>query len=508
MSIDEKEFLLQAITRISSSLDLETSLQRCLEYLRQVIPAQYLMVNVYEANLGIVRNIAFASLEEQVSLTQGFVLPFEMEARQFLDTVRLPHMRIINRPMSDPTGRSWAAAAPSDQFSAMVIYMDVDGRWLANLGVTAQGQDRYTEEHLRVFSLLKEPFVIATSNALRYREIVKLKDMLAEQNRYLSEELYQTGAPEIIGRDSGLKEVMRLVGEVSSRVSPVLLLGETGVGKDVIAKAIHFSSPRRQRPFIKVNCGAIPETLIDSELFGHEKGAFTGALTRKIGRFERAEGGTILLDEIGDMPAHAQMRLLRVLQDKEIERVGGTSSIPLDVRVIAATNRNLEKMIKDNLFRLDLWFRLQVFPIMIPPLRSRKEDIPPLAGFFINSKARELKIYPTPSLAPGAVDRLTAYHWPGNVRELENLVERELIKSKGRPLAFEELASPQREAAPLIPDEPLRLDAVVAGHIQRVLALCQGRVAGSGGAADLLGVHPNTLRHRMKKLGVLFGRNK
>ena len=504
--VDDKEFLLQATTRISSSLDLETSLQRCLEYLGQVIPAQFLGVNLYEADLGVVRNIAYASTEGLALPAKGLVVPLEKEARQFLDSIRLPHTRILNRPMDDPTGKSFSLALGSDRFSIMVIYMDVEGAWLANLGVVAEGPDRYNEEHLRLFSLLKDPLVIAVSNALRHLEIIKLKDMLAEENRYLAEELYRSGDMEIVGRESGLRAVMDLVREVSLRDSPVLLLGETGAGKDVIAKAIHFSSPRRRGPFIKVNCGAIPETLVDSELFGHEKGAFTGALARKAGRFERAHGGTILLDEIGELPAPAQVRLLRVLQDREIERVGGTSSIPLDIRVIAATNQDLERMIKDNRFRLDLWFRLQVFPIMIPPLRERREDIPALVMFFINSKSRELKIYPTPGPARGAMDRLTAYHWPGNVRELENLVERELILSKGRPLAFEELSASREGAGPMVPGEPLRLDAVVAGHIRRVLALCQGRVGGPGGAGELLGVHPNTLRHRMKRLGVPYGR--
>jgi len=218
------------------------------------------------------------------------------------------------------------------------------------------------------------------------------------------------------------------------------LLGETGTGKEVFANAIHYSSPRKNGPFIKVNCGAIPETLLDSELFGHEKGAFTGAVSQKRGRFERANKGTIFLDEIGELPAPAQVRLLRVLQTKEIERVGGATSIPVDVRIISATNRNLQEMIASGRFREDLWFRLNVFPIMIPPLRQRREDIPALVHHLIERKSKELKLTGRPVLAPGAIDRLMAHEWPGNVRELENMIERSLIQHRGAgALSFETL---------------------------------------------------------------------
>ena len=241
------------------------------------------------------------------------------------------------------------------------------------------------------------------SKALEHQEIIRLKDMLADDNRYLFDELRSASGDEIIGSDFGLKAVMRMVQQVAPLDSPVLLLGETGTGKEVIANAIHYSSPRKDGPFIKVNCGAIPETLLDSELFGHEKGAFTGAISQKRGRFERANKGTIFLDEIGELPAQAQVRLLRVLQTKEIERVGGTTSIPVDIRIISATNRNLQEMIASGRFREDLWFRLNVFPIMIPPLRQRREDIPALVHHFIERKSKELKLTERPVLAPGAI---------------------------------------------------------------------------------------------------------
>ncbi|MDH3214325.1 MAG: sigma 54-interacting transcriptional regulator, partial [Myxococcales bacterium] len=383
-----------------------------------------------------------------------------------------------------------------------------DGR-IGAVVLTAEGTDRYDADHARLLGLLEEPFTIALANVLVHREVVRLRDRLAEDYRHLQQDLLRITGDEIVGADFGLREVMHQVRHVAPTESPVLLTGETGVGKDVVANAIHLGSPRRDGPFIPVNCGAIPDTLLDSELFGHEKGAFTGALSRKRGRFERASGGTVLLDEIGEMPLPAQVRLLRVLQHKEIERVGGASRIPVDIRIIAATNNDLEAMVRAGRFREDLWFRLNVFPIEVPPLRDRKGDLPALLQHFIERKASELKIGETPQLAPGAIDRLMAYDWPGNVRELENLVERAMIlRHRGEPLRFDELAGPlptgPDKASPVADGEALNLDAVAAAHIRRVLGMTGGKIHGPGGAGELLGVNPNTLRHRMRKLGIPF----
>lgn len=336
--------------------------------------------------------------------------------------------------------------------------------------------------------------------------------MLTDDNRYLHRELYRLAGDQIIGSDFGLKGVMDMVRRVAPRDSPVLLLGESGTGKELVANAIHYSSSRRDGPLIVVNCGAIPENLLDSELFGHEKGAFTGAMAQKRGRFERADHGTIFLDEIGELPPQAQVRMLRVLENKEIERVGGSISISVDIRIIAATHRNLEEMVKANLFREDLWFRFNVFPITIPPLRDRKADIPALVHHFIENKSRELKL-PIPStLAPGTIDRLMAYHWPGNVRELENVVERALILSKEGSVTFEPFVAPRRadEISAVMVQEtgPLNLNEVVSRHIQQVLKLTKGKVHGPGGAAELLGINPSTLRNRMNQLGIPYGRRK
>jgi len=368
--------------------------------------------------------------------------------------------------------------------------------------------------HAHLISLLHEPFAISISNILQHQEILRLKDMLADDNRYLHQQMHQMTGDTIIGADFGLKDVMEMVRQVAPLNSPVLLMGETGAGKEVIANAIHFASQRKNNPYITVNCGAIPENLIDSELFGHEKGAFTGALSRKRGRFERAHGGTIFLDEVGELPPAAQVRLLRVLQQHEIERVGGTESIPVDVRLISATHQNLPEMVSRGTFREDLWFRLNVFPIMIPPLRQRTEDIPALVNHFIEKKSRELKISERPSLVREGLEQLQGYHWPGNVRELENLVERELIlnqmsntKSRLRfgPLsAAPDLWKKEIAGKPDTVNRPL--EEMIARHIQKALEQTGGKVEGEKGAARLLGLHPSTLRGRMKKLRIPYGR--
>jgi formate hydrogenlyase transcriptional activator len=317
---------------------------------------------------------------------------------------------------------------------------------------------------------------------------------------------------QIIGKEFGLKSVMDMVKHVAEHDSPVLLLGETGVGKDIVANAIHYSSSRSSGPFIVVNCGAIPGTLLDSELFGHEKGAFTGALAQKRGRFERAHQGTIFLDEIGELTPEAQVRLLRVLQNHEIERVGGSKTIQVDIRIIAATNRNLEQMVACKQFREDLWFRLNVFPIMIPPLRARRTDIPALVNHFLEKKTLSLKLRQIPELAVGSMNQLLDYHWPGNVRELENVVERALILNKTGPVDFDILGKkgqvgPVLEASQaegkLPPYHQYSTD-----YLKNALAISGGKINGPEGAALLTGLNPSTLRNKLKKRGIPFGYKK
>ena len=508
--IDENEFFRDATLRICGNLAIEQAMVECLGYMARVMPVDRMFLQVLEPHLAAMRTLATATAE--AGETVDLLTSLAADSREQIRRVRVEQAEevvVIDSEDKNPVAREMLRfhGIPGSSILRMRLAPD-DGR-IGAVVLTADGADRYDAGHARLLGLLEEPFTIALANVLVHREVVRLRDRLAEDYRQLQQELLRITGDEIVGADFGLREVMHQVRHVAPTESPVLMSGETGVGKDVIANAIHLGSPRRDGPFIPVNCGAIPDSLLDSELFGHEKGAFTGALARKRGRFERAHGGTILLDEIGEMPLPAQVRLLRVLQHREIERVGGTSRIPVDIRIIAATNKDLAAMVRAGRFREDLWFRLNVFPIEVPPLRDRKSDLSALLQHFVERKAGELKIADTPKLAPGAIDRLMAYDWPGNVRELENLVERAMIlRHRGEPLRFDELAGALptgRDAAVLTAEgEALDLDAVTAAHIRRVLGMTGGKIHGPGGAGELLGVNPNTLRHRMRKLGIPF----
>ncbi|MCK5351316.1 sigma-54 factor interaction domain-containing protein, partial [bacterium] len=303
------------------------------------------------------------------------LIPFAQEAGAAMAEIvkarvasKLPPVMVINKPQEEPITRSLLVALGEPSSSVLGLPLLVEGQMAGGLVLLAEGEDRFDENHARLYETLREPFFVAVSNTLKHQEVVQLKNVLAEDNRFLSRELLHMTGDQVVGADFGLRDVMHQVQHVAPTESPVLLTGETGAGKDVIANAIHLGSPRRDGPFIPVNCGAIPDSLLDSELFGHEKGAFTGALSQKRGRFERANKGTILLDEIGEMPLEAQVRLLRVIQHREIERVGGTERIPVDIRIIAATNQDPSELVKTGRFREDLYFRLNVFPITVPPL--------------------------------------------------------------------------------------------------------------------------------------------
>ena len=309
---------------------------------------------------------------------------------------------LVSQLADEPIASIAAQKAGITVSANMTLPLIVEGEHLGAVFAYSAREGVFTQEHADLLALLHDPFAIALSNALSYHQLVRLQERLKDENKFLYKELSVGAGDEIVGQNLGLKRVMDMVNEVARLDSSVLLLGETGVGKEVIANAIHRLSPRSNGPLVKVNCGAIPDSLIDSELFGHEKGAFTGALTKKRGRFERADGGTIFLDEVAELPPAAQIRLLRVLQAKEIERVGGSEPIPVDVRIISATHRDLATMVQEGQFREDLWFRLNVFPITIPPLRERKMDIPALVFHFIHRKAREMNLPYTPAPAPGA----------------------------------------------------------------------------------------------------------
>jgi PAS domain S-box-containing protein len=369
------------------------------------------------------------------------------------------------------------------------------------------------------FQPARSILVDITDRVLAERE----RDRLQQQKQYLQEEIKaEHNFEQIVGRSPALAKVLAEVGRVAPTDATVLVTGETGTGKELIARAVHSASKRRDRPLIKVNCAALPAGLVESELFGHEKGAFSGALARRLGRFELANGGTIFLDEIGELPAEAQVKLLRVLQEREFDRVGGAAPIPADVRVIAATNRDLLKEVRGKAFREDLYYRLNVFPVRLPPLRERRDDIPLLVHFLVGKFALRVGKQ-IAGVTRATMQHLQAYHWPGNVRELENVLERAIILATGPALdiapdllptpAPAAVAEPPGAAdatqdaavatAPRIPGQPQpSLEAVERDHILAVLRQTNWLVTGPRGAAKVLGLHANTLRNRMRKLGI------
>jgi transcriptional regulator with GAF, ATPase, and Fis domain len=343
-------------------------------------------------------------------------------------------------------------------------------------------------------------FVDITERVLLEQE----QDRLKAQNLYLQEEIKSAhNFDEIIGHSAPIKNLLTQVQRVATTDASVLIQGESGTGKELIARAIHSASPRKNNPLIKVNCAALPSGLVESELFGHEKGAFTGALAKRIGRFELANGGTLFLDEIGEIPLEVQVKLLRVLQEREFERVGGQTPIKVDVRIIAATNRNLLQEVSEKNFREDLFYRLNVFPLAIPPLRERLDDIPSLVGFMIEKFAPKIG-KKLEGISVKSMQRLLAYRWPGNIRELENVIERAVILSDGLLLEVDP------DQLSIVAESPVKtaerndasLDTVTGEYIQSVLEQTHWIIEGPKGAAQILNMQPSTLRYRMKKLGI------
>jgi transcriptional regulator with GAF, ATPase, and Fis domain len=512
--VNENDFFRNATLKLCGRLEIDEALQGLVQLLKEVMPVWRISLQTYEDDYNAMRSIAYADGAERGK--RDTLTPMPPEARE----------RVVNAPanmeaflVTDP--RSAPVSKAMFEFYNLsprpLIVMPLWEREAARLlGMAiflAEEGATLDEGHRSLVALLRDPLMISLSNALIHLEVVKLNERLADDNRQLQQDLLRISGDEIVGADFGLRHIMQQVQQVAPTDSPVLLTGETGVGKDVIANAIHLGSPRRDGPFIPVNCGAIPESLLDSELFGHEKGAFTGALSRKRGRFERADKGTILLDEIGEMPLEAQVRLLRVLQHREIERIGGTGRIPVDIRIIAATNKDLVAMVKEGRFRQDLFFRLNVFPIAIPALRDRTCDIPALVQHFVARKAKALKVGGAPQLAVGAMDTLMAYAWPGNVRELENVIERAMILHGSGALRFDDLGASLTDGPPPgtmndHEEQLLDLDTFIARHIRRVLEMTDGKIHGPGGAGELLNVNPNTVRYKMRKLGIAFQKQK
>jgi formate hydrogenlyase transcriptional activator len=393
------------------------------------------------------------------------------------------------------------------------VPMITHGRILGSLNLAGRRADAFSDTDLELLRHVSAQIAIAVENALAFKQIDALKDKLAEEKLYLEEEIRgEFNFEEIVGDSAVLKRALAQVELVAPAGTTVLLLGETGTGKELFARAIHNLSPRQERTFVKVNCAAIPSGLLESELFGHERGAFTGAVNQKIGRFELADKGTLFLDEVGDIPLELQPKLLRVLQEQEFERLGGNRTQRVDVRLVAATNGDLAKLVAERTFRSDLYYRLNVFPIHIPPLRERREDIPLLVRYFVQKFSRRLN-KAVEYIPAEAMDALANYSWPGNIRELENLIERAVLLSPGKQLRIpsSELkgtSSPATVGDPsamvnALPAAPITtLEEAERQHILRAMRQTGWRVAGPKGAAVLLGMKRSTLQARMRKLGI------
>ncbi len=394
------------------------------------------------------------------------------------------------------------------QLNARWIVREEDETWLIFMSIYDVTDREYYKRGLEeLVEKRTADLVVAREEAENKRltaetalvEIKKLKDQLEAERAYLQDEIkLEYNFENIIGQSDGLKYVLYKVEQIAGSNTTVLILGETGTGKELVARAVHGLSLRKKRALVKVNCATLPTSLIESELFGHEKGAFTGSGARRLGRFEVANGTTLFLDEIGELPLELQAKLLRVIQDGEFERLGSSHTLKVDTRIIAATNRNLEEEVRRGRFREDLWYRLNIFPITVPPLRDRLVDIPLLVDFYVKKIAKRLgriiEIIPA-----GVIHALEGYHWPGNVRELENVLERAVINSSGPKLRLvDELRRPSKEAHP----SPETLESVERDHVTRVLAQTQWKISGKNSAAEILGLDRSTLRARMRKLNI------
>jgi transcriptional regulator with GAF, ATPase, and Fis domain len=507
------EFFREVTVRITENLSPDGALLSTLNYLKKFIPIDTMGFYCFNPEKTALQILAEANASGNVSNINDIVaLPMDKNLCQWL--IHQQENEEIVTILAQPRGnvfqmlRFTKSLTDLSHRSVLILKLIIDKIFFGILLITAKGNNRFTKEHGELIRSVERPLAISMSNARRFLELEQLKNQLREDNRALMREIEDQSGSQVIGADFGMKGVMEQVRQVAPQLSPVLLLGETGTGKEVIANAIHLYSSRGNGPMIRVQCGAIPETLLDNELFGHEKGAFTGAFNTRRGRFERASGGTIFLDEIAELSPEAQVKLLRVLQEKEFERVGGDRTIQADVRVIAATHRDLAQRVHDGQFRQDLFFRLNVFSIHLPPLRDRKQDIPLLTRYFIERKAGEMNLRPAPGLSLEEIQKLLNYDWPGNVRELQNIIERALITNRSETLRIPDLIPfDSGHKAFLKGENPsstevLTLRETIKAHLSRVLTLTGGRIEGPRGAARLLDMHPSTLRFHLKKLGL------
>jgi len=509
------ELLLKLTNSITSNLALEEVLQTVASTVREVMHCD-------------AANIALPATEPGTFRLHALDFPgskgFFNEEQIFTPTDDSPPKRAL-ATLKPVSGRVTSTRAAAEGLKTVCFIPLVNhGRALWYMSLARATEDAFTQEDVEFLGQAAGQIAIAIENALAYQQISELKDKLAQEKVYLEDEIRsEMNFEQIVGNSPALKHVLQLVETVAPSDSTVLLLGETGTGKELIARAIHDRSRRKERTLVKLNCAAIPTGLLESELFGHEKGAFTGAISQKIGRLELADQGTLFLDEVGDIPIEIQPKLLRALQEREFERLGSTHTRKVNVRLIAATNRDLEKMVANREFRSDLFYRLNVFPIRIPPLRDRREDIPLLVGYFVQKFARQMQKR-IDAIPVAVMKGLTAWEWPGNIRELENFIERAVILTRGKSLEapLSELRGPvidsprpaaaQDDIARIVRETINALGSTKdlanersrkqRDEIVRALTESKGRVGGTDGAAARMGINRTTLLARMKKLGI------
>ena len=532
-----REQLLEIWREACRHIDISESSGTIAEMLAQRMPLSLLLVLRLQSDRKSIETVAVGSLHRTSTLSTTSAPLSPAQWKRMVAWARTGHVARFHRTETEVNSQRpetndslFLDIVPSEVNGDMLVgpLENADGPAGLIILAAAPGRD-FETTHLDFAQQLLEPFSAALENDRRLHELNALREAAEADRRSLLSRLgRQDVNEEVVGAQTGLKHVIDRVELVAKSDVPVLILGETGTGKEVVSRAIHTRSKRGSGPFIRVNCGAIPAELIDSQLFGHEKGSFTGAAEQHQGWFERADGGTLFLDEIGELPLAAQVRLLRVLQDHQVERVGGRQPIHVDVRIVAATHRDLAAMVKQRSFREDLWYRINVFPILLPRLRERIEDIPALVRHFSQRAAVRFGLPPVEA-SPADLRLLASYPWPGNIRELGAVIDRAAILGNGKTLEVATslgLSQPLPYAEPsdeptfyeVIPESPATptrpvenestfariatLDAAMREHIERALAASGGQIEGRSGTAALLGINPHTLRARMRKLKI------
>ena len=519
------QLLLNLTNRITSNLQLRELLRAIAASVREVMHCDVVAVSLLEPESTKSRLYALDFPQGKGFIQEDRVHALSTPSKRVLKTLQPAIVEKFDP--ADFSPEIYDQVIAEGLKSTCLIPLVTHGRALGLLTIGRTAEPPFTPDDIEFLSQAAGQIAIAIENALAYHEISELKDKLTQEKLYLEEEIRsEMNFENIVGKSPALRHVLELVETVAPSDSTVLLLGETGTGKELIARAIHERSRRKGRTFVKLNCAAIPTGLLESELFGHEKGAFTGAITQKIGRMDLADQGTLFLDEVGDIPIEIQPKLLRALQEREFERLGSTHTRTVNIRLIAATNRDLEKMIAAREFRTDLYYRLHVFPIRIPPLRERKEDIPQLVSYFVQKFARQMQ-KKIEAISPAVMKGLTAWEWPGNIRELENFIERAVIVTRGksleaplgelRKLATEEPATAARNSAQedisrIVRETLNALNGNKTGtnerarkqreELVRVLTETRGRVGGADGAAVRMGINRTTLYARLRKFGI------